>query len=194
MRQGHPWDGGRMLATSTVVGAAMGTARDFDVGLDGSWVGLFWHADGSCYIHTSQSAAFPVATPLRHPKIRRVGIERIIVVDSRTDGASPNGYVFSTAGKVLAAFNAGDGIQDVVVLADLFAVTYFDEGVFSGRSPSDEGIAFFDFSGKFSWGYQSTLGGDGVDVADCYCACRTTDGNLVFSPYTDFPLIELNPR
>jgi hypothetical protein len=47
-----------MLATSTVVEGAMGTVIDFDVGLDGSWAGLFRRADGACHVQTSQAASF----------------------------------------------------------------------------------------------------------------------------------------
>jgi hypothetical protein len=71
-------------------------------------------------------------------------------------------------------------------------VTYFDEGIYSSRSPlSNEGINAFSLRGKYLGGYRSSLSQFAVDVSDCYSACLDEDGQLLFSPYTDFPLVRL---
>lgn len=183
-----------MIETSTSVDRSFGIAADFDVGVNGDWVGLFRRGNGSLHVESSLGFHFSVPMTTMFPCIRSIGDNRILVVDSRTRGDTPNGHIFSDAGEVLASFSVGDGVEDVVVLETGFAVTYFDEGVFGGRAPSSEGVAFFGFDGHFSWGYSSGIGSGAVDIADCYCACRVGRNQLAFCPYTGFPLVELNLR
>jgi hypothetical protein len=183
-----------MIETATLLPPRLGAAQDFDLGLDDAWVGLFRRADGTSFVHSSRFAPFQIAAALESPRIRRLGEDRVVVADSRSRGASPNGFIFSSTGEQLRAFDAGDGVQDVITFGDLFAVSYFDEGVFGTASPSNQGVAVFDRDGKYSWGYASRLGADAVEIADCYSACRLDDDRLAFSPYTSFPLVVLNLR
>ncbi len=117
-----------------------------------------------------------------------------MLVDARPLPNTPGGAVLSLDGQVQREFFIGDGVNDVVVLEDLIAITYFDEGVFRGRSPSEQGIAFFDFDGEFFGGYQSLFGAAAVDIADCYAACRAGRSTLAFSAYTGFELVRVRPR
>jgi hypothetical protein len=71
---------------------------------------------------------------------------------------------------------------------------YFDEGVFSGIPPSEQGIAFFDFEGHLYAGYRSLFGADAIDIVDCYAACRVDHRTICFSAYLGFDLICANPR
>jgi hypothetical protein len=181
-----------MIETSTSVDRSLGIAVDFDVGVNGDWVGLFRRGGGSLHVESSVGSSFSVPITPRFPCIRSIGDKRILIVDSRTRGDTPNGHIFSDAGEVLAAFDVSDGVADVVVLETAFAVTYFDEGVFGGRAPSSEGVAFFAFDGDFSWGYLSGSGSGAAGIADCYCACRAGRNLLAFCPYPGFPLVELD--
>lgn len=183
-----------MIETATLLPPRLGSAQDFDLAEDGAWVGLFRRADGLSFVHSSRFAAFRTEATLEAPRVRWLGADRIVIAGSRSGGGSPNGHVFSSTGELLAAFDAGDGVQDVVSFGDLFVISYFDEGVFGATSPSNQGVAVFDRDGKYCWGYTSRLGSDAVEVADCYCACRLDADHLAFSPYTSFPLISLNLR
>jgi len=182
-----------MNETSIATDVAFGRARDFDVTRKGDWVGVFEGAKNQLHVRFANSAGFPLALELRFPVVRVIAHDRVVVVDLRTTKGRANAHIFNRLGELLSSFCAGDGIEDVVVLGDLIAVTYFDEGVFGGVPPSEEGIAFFDFSGNLLWGYQSLMGSDAVDVADCYCATRVDHHTLAFSPYTDFPLVHVQP-
>jgi hypothetical protein len=173
---------------------AFGAGRDFDVALSGEWVGVFETAPRKQVVRCADSRSFVLSRALALPAVRLLGSERILLVDQRVLTGRANGYIFERDGTLLSEFFAGDGIHDVVVLSDLFAVTYVDEGVFSGVPPSEQGIAFFDFEGRYLWGYQSLMGSDAVEIADCYCAVRVDHHTLAFSAYTRFQLVRLQPR
>jgi hypothetical protein len=157
-------------------------------------VGLFGCRDGTPHIQSSRGFRFAVPVVPRFPLIRAVGNERVLVIDSRTTENTANAHIFSHTGETLAVFRVGDGVQDVIVLETTIGVTYFDEGVFGRSEPANEGVAFFGLDGQLSWGYLSEIGPGAVDVADCYAACRAGRNQLAFCPYTDFPLVELDPR
>lgn len=181
-----------MIETATLLPPRLGAARDFDLALDGAWVGLFRRADGTSFIHSSRFDPFQIPGAPEQPRVRWFGRDRILVADARSNGTTPNAHIFAVSGELLASFHTGDGVQDVVCFAELLAVTYFDEGVFGPQSPANQGVAIFDGEGQLSWGYSARLGAEAVEVADCYCACRQGEDRLLFSPYTSFPLVELN--
>jgi hypothetical protein len=182
-----------MVEEVTEVDRQLGRARDFDVRPDGSWVGVFERPDG-LHLVDSSGGETRLAQQLRFPLARAIGWDRVAVVDSRPLPNISGGVLLSLDGKLVRTFSTGDGVQDVVVLDDLVAVTYFDEGVFSGIPPGDQGIAFFNLDGEFFAGYQTLYGAEAVDVADCYAACRAGRHTLAFSPYAGFPLVRVNPR
>jgi hypothetical protein len=117
-----------------------------------------------------------------------------VVVSQRAVRDAGQSFIARLDGSGRVPLAAGDGIADVIVLGDLIAVTYFDEGVFSGLAPSEQGIAFFDFGGGLFAGYRSLFGSDAVDIVDCYAACRVDHHTLGFSAYLGFDLAWANPR
>jgi hypothetical protein len=176
----------------TELDLSLGKALDFDVGRDGSWVGIFQRGERLC-VQLGDEREFFASSHLRYPRARFIGRENVLVVDTRYRGA-PNAWIYDLNGDLIKAFPCGDGVADVVVLDDTIAVTYFDEGVFSNVPPSHEGIAFFDHQGRLIAGYQSMFTSEAVVIYDCYCACRVDDHTMAFSPYDAFPLVTLNPR
>lgn len=182
-----------MEQTVIEIERAVGVGRDYDVRPDDSWVGVFERA-GALEVCDSYGARFQLPHPVRFPIVRAVGFDRVVVVDSRPSAGDPGGRVYSMAGEPMATLHVGDGVQDVVVLDDLITVTYFDEGVFSGMPPSEQGVAFFHLDGEPYGGYQTMFGAEAVDIADCYAACRVNAQVLAFVPYTGFELVRLNPR
>jgi hypothetical protein len=171
----------------------LGVAVDFDVGRDGAWVGVFQRNTG-LFVASSHGTDFALGPAVRFPAVRFVGANRLIVVSQRSSKDPGESFIAELDGTQRAPIAAGDGIEDIVVLRDLIAVTYFDEGVFSGVPPSEQGIAFFDCEGRLFGGYRSIFGSDAVDIVDCYAACRVDDHTIGFSAYLGFDLVLANPR
>jgi hypothetical protein len=166
-----------------------GPATDIDVADDGCWVAICKHR--SQLIVASQDSQFALAETVRFPLIRWVGDGEILVVDARTVKGRENAFVFSRSGAEKARFCVGDGVQDVLSTGSRIVVTYFDEGVFGNVAPSHEGLCVFTPDGRLEFGYQSSVRNP-VDIADCYCACAAGRHEVYFSPYTGFPLVQLN--
>jgi hypothetical protein len=101
-------------------------------------------------------------------------------------------WLLDDAGKVLSAFDGGPAKQQVLAVSQGVLVTYFDEGALSSNVFSSEGLSLFSPDGSHLGGYGSRLGGSAVLIADCYCAGRDDVGRILFSPYTEFPLVRLN--
>jgi hypothetical protein len=133
------------------------------------------------------TASGSMKTPLecRNPVLATAQESHLVLADSHGGIAA----VIDLHGNVAARFEAGDCIEQVLCNSERIVLTYFDQGVFSGRSPSDEGVAIFSPSGDFITGFHSKFGWKPVGIADCYCACLDPLGRLLFSPYTDFPLV-----
>lgn len=132
-------------------------------------------------IEISQSFKFPI--------IRQLNDNSFLIADSRTE-RTDNCFIYDLTGNVLRQFFAGDGIQDIEVLRDKIIVTYFDEGIYGTDGPSNGGLVLFDFDGKILSKYNEKHG-DQI-ISDCYCICKHGANRVLFLPYTEFPLIELN--
>jgi len=171
----------------------LGAAMDFDVLRDGTWVGLFQRPNG-IFVVSSQGSEFAVGASVSFPLVRFIDSGHIVVVSQRALRDAGRSFIARVDGAGQIPLAAGDGIQDVIVLGDLIAVTYFDEGVFSGIAPSEQGIAFFDFHGQLFAGYRSLFGSDAVDIVDCYAACRVDHHTVGFSAYLGFDLAWASPR
>jgi hypothetical protein len=133
-------------------------------------------------IEIPQSFKFPV--------IRKLSDSSFLVADSRTSKQTENCFIYDFNGNVLRQFFAGDGIEDIEIVRDKIIVTYFDEGVYGTHGPNNEGLVMFDFKGEILLKYNEKHG-DQV-ISDCYCICKHGANRILFLPYTDFPLIELN--
>lgn len=185
-----------MRILTTVTDPAWGVLRDVDLLRSDAWVGVFEQARGGHRVVFGDGGGFSLEPTMRFPLVRWLGsdAQRVLVVDSRNRHGGRNARVFDRDGSALAAFCAGDAIEDVVALSDRLVVTYFDEGVFGDVAPSSEGLAYFDVEGRLLGGYCSRMGVQAVDVCDCYCAVRVDHRTVAFSPYTGFPLVLLKPE
>ena len=125
------------------------------------------------------------------PNIRRLDQDKFLLVDTRTKKERQNGWIIDNEGQIKKTFMAGDGIEDIVIQENKIIISYFDEGVFSGIEPSDQGLVVFDFEGNILFKYRDKYGHI-VDVADCYCLCPKGNKAVLCSMYTDFQLVELN--
>lgn len=158
---------------------------DIDVFTDDSYIAI---TDKGNVVFPS--GTIEVRQSFRFPIIRQVTSGSFLVADSRTRERGDNCFIYDLKGNVIRHFYVGDGIQDIEVLHDRIIVTYFDEGVFGANGPNNEGLVLFDFDGKILFKYNEKHG-DQI-ISDCYCICKHGTNRVVFLPYTDFPLIELN--
>jgi hypothetical protein len=122
-----------------------------------------------------------------HPLIRALDEARFLIVEAR-QSATPNGHIFATTGHKLGSFEAGDGIEDVLIQAGCIVISYFDEGVLGGKGPGREGLAVFDFTGHQVFGFNSS---QAHFILDCYCMCRKGKDSILAYTYTGFPLWEI---
>lgn len=170
----------------------LGALLDIDMAFDGNRgrVAATFEKNGSKYLLWNEME-FKLPKTLVSPSLRFVDDARILVFDARTNGKSDNAVIVSAEGRILARFQAGDGIQDVGCRNGKIFVTYFDEGIFGNVPPSQEGVAIFSNEGVLIAGFQEKFGSR-VDIADCYCACWGGMDSLWFCSYTGFPLVEWN--
>ncbi|HEY3526814.1 MAG TPA: hypothetical protein VGK47_11490 [Nitrososphaeraceae archaeon] len=128
--------------------------------------------------------------PFKFPVIRQLNDSSFLLADSRTNKKTDNCFIYDLRGNILGKFFAGDGIQDIEVIRDKIIITYFDEGVYGKDGPNNEGLVVFNFGGKILSKYNEKHG-DQI-ISDCYCICKHGANRVLFLPYTEFPLIELN--
>jgi hypothetical protein len=158
---------------------------DIDVLADDSYIGITdkGRVVFPVYkIEISQSFKFPI--------IRQLTDKSFLVADARTNDQLNNCFIYDIAGNVIRQFYAGDGIQDIEVNRSRIIITYFDEGVYGKDGPNNEGLVIFDFKGNILSRYNEKHGNQ--IISDCYCICSHGVNRVLFLPYTEFPLIELN--
>lgn len=127
----------------------------------------------------------------KFPIIRQLSDNSFLVADSRTDNDGvDNCFIYDLKAHTLKHFYAGDGIEDIEVLRNKIVITYFDEGVYGTEGPNNQGLVIFDFDGNILFKYNEKHG-DQI-ISDCYCICKHGTNRVLFLPYTEFPLIELN--
>lgn len=90
-----------------------------------------------------------------YPLIRELDEERFLIVETR-QLTTDNGHIFTTTGQRLLSFNAGDGVEDVLIQASRIVISYFDEGVLGGTKPASDGLAVFNFTGQQVFGFNAS--------------------------------------
>lgn len=174
-----------MKETTTKIELTGESLVDVDVLADGSYIAIT--TDGNVIFPFHR---FRLPQTFKYPIIRLLSDNSFLVADSRTDGLKVNCFTYDLNGNNLMSFFAGDGIQDIEVCQKKIVVTYFDEGVFGSDGPNNFGLVVFDVDGKILFRYNENR----IDniIADCYCLCKHGDNRILFFPYTDFRLTELN--
>jgi hypothetical protein len=122
-----------------------------------------------------------------YPLIRELDEERFLIVETR-QLTTDNGHIFTTTGQRLLSFNAGDGVEDVLIQASRIVISYFDEGVLGGTKPASDGLAVFNFTGQQVFGFNAS---QPHFILDCYCMCRQGKDSMLAYTYTDFVLWEI---
>jgi hypothetical protein len=159
---------------------------DIDCSAIDSFVGI---TDKNNNIVT-QFNQFTINQEFKFPVIRQVNDALFLVAEARVDEPSDNCFLFDFKGNQRGQFFAGDGIQDIEIMRNNIIVSYFDEGVFGIDGPNSDGLSVFDLNGQAIFGYNQR--NRGSIISDCYCMCKHSLNTMLFFPYTEFPLIELN--
>ncbi len=131
-----------------------------------------------------------IDTDVSFPIIRKLNDDTFLIASARRKRNSLNGFIYNFNGGLLKSFDAGDGIQDIIIHREKIIITYFDEGVYGGRRPNGDGLAVFNFQGEQEFGVNSSAGY--MVIADCYCICKYGANKVLFYAYTDFNMFELN--
>jgi hypothetical protein len=154
-----------------------------------------WCFDGERLL---DGPSFLLETPF--PNIDRFDDGRWLVAASRA-GSEPNARLLAPDGQLLARFMLGDGIEHVGVdQHGQIWVGWFDEGIFGNDEwrvpneewpPSSRGIGLFSADGDYQ--KLSAFPESAGIIADCY-ALNIADDGAWACPYTDFPLLQLQPN
>lgn len=116
--------------------------------------------------------------------IRWIDADKILLAEDKI-------MIIDGSGQLLQSFDAGVAIEGIVTGKEGIWVSYFDEGV--GTGIADEGLRLFDLTGNTLFRYHSDLL-DRPSIFDCYGLCKGKGATVWILPYTDFPLVEVNPE
>ena len=137
-----------------------------------------------------------------YPMIRWVGGSQALLFDgARRQG--DNAWLIDDSGTTKLSFAIGDAVENVVANGKYIIVTHYDEGVFGDDPLAKNGIAVFESSGAFLWGWNASPLVERLMVYDCYAAGLTDDGatlgaflysNYANGPSYAFTLLDIEGR
>ncbi len=171
---------------------------DLDITQSGSWAGITEFSDDKQKVCFGEIQVI-LSEKIRFPVIRSISENTVLVADTRIQREyefnenklikttflnENNAWIFGSNGEIKANFSAGDAIENIVITKDFIVVTYFDEAACYG-----EGLVAFDFEGNKLFGYEETFGKNAVEVFDCYASALVKENQIIFCPYTEFPLV-----
>ncbi|MDQ6786076.1 MAG: hypothetical protein M3033_04570 [Acidobacteriota bacterium] len=169
---------------------------DIDINQSNSWVGITGYLESShksipkfpfgTHIHFSDKS-YDLPKELRNPLVRSINEKSALVLGAskqydETD--KTNVWIINSSGKVKIGFCTNGAVENVVITKDFIVVTYFDESACYG-----EGLEVYDFEGKLLFGYEELFGKESVEIFDCYASALVKENQIVFCPYTEFPLV-----
>lgn len=145
---------------------------------------------------TEQNIVFTPFTQLKipqsfkYPLIRRINASSFLIASCRSASTADNAFIYNDQGEVICAFYLGDAVEDILIHSNKIVVSYFDEGVFGRDGPNNEGLCVFNLEGQKIFGYNSNYQDE--MIADCYAICHYKHQSILFYPYPEFQLYELN--
>lgn len=125
--------------------------------------------------------------------VQPLGDDQFLMVERRAEGREHNAFSYSSDGKLLGSFHAGDGIEDVQVTeTGAILVSYFDEGVFGDGGLAQNGLVCLDRNGDVAWEYGDVARQNGLPlIDDCYAVNAVSSEEVWLCYYSAFPLIKL---
>ena len=157
---------------------------DLDITQSGSWVGVSEYSEAGQSVYFGDEQIIKLPENIGLPIIRSIDNETVLVARLRTGREQKNAWIIKSSGEIKAHFFIGDAIEDIVITKDFIAATYFDEAACHG-----DGIEIYSFDGERLFGYEELFGNDAVEIYDCYAAALVEDNQIIFCPYTEFPLV-----
>lgn len=172
------------------------TLIDIDITQSNSWVGITGYLENEhtrhpkfpigSHIHFGDKS-YPLPKKLRNPLVRSISENAALVSGASKqydENDNKNAWIISSSGELKTDFSIASAVGDVVVTKDFVVVTYFDESACYG-----EGLEVYDFEGKLLFGYEELFGKESVEIYDCYAAALVQENQIIFCPYTEFPLV-----
>lgn len=129
-------------------------------------------------------------TPYKLSVIRWIDDSHFLAATYEND--KENVFIVDLSGRLLHSFKGGEAFEEIIVGKEGIWISYFDEGIFR-NGISTEGLVLFDMTGKILLRYHSDLL-NSSEIADCYALCKGKGTTVWIFPYTDFPLVEINPK
>lgn len=165
--------------------------------IDADWKDLFGIAvllrkDNVSFIQINGKEVAPPYISHNFSRIRWVDGESLLMTVDEKGVDEENIFIITLDGLLIYSFNGGEAIEEVAVGNEGIWISYFDEGIF-GEGISTEGLVLFDVTGKAVFRYHSDLQHD-AGISDCYGMCKGAGSTVWIFPYTDFPLIQVNPE
>ncbi len=127
--------------------------------------------------------------------VQPLGPDRVLLVRRRIKSNSDeNAHIYDMGGQLVAAFQAGDGIEDVQTTEDgQIWVSYFDEGIFGSLELGQSGVVCLDQSGRSVLRYNQ-MSGPESPISECYAMNVASSREVWLYYYTEFPLVRLLDR
>ncbi len=169
---------------------------DIDITHSNSWVGITGYLKNQSFrypkipfgthIHFGDKY-YNLPKELINPIVRSINEETALVLGANKqydENDQKNAWIINSAGELKTDLSTASAVENVVITKDFIVVTYFDESACYG-----EGLEVYDFEGKLLFGYEELFGKESVDVSDCYAAAFVKENQIIFCPYTEFPLV-----
>ena len=168
-----------------------GNLVDIDNARSGSWVAVTGYHDNmdryrktlwGTHIHFADKF-YELEYELRFPTVRSINEKSALVFGTIRNSKSRdemNAWIINSSGKVERCFSVNLAVEDILVTKDFIIFTGFDEG---------PGLNVYDHEGKFLFTYEEVFGINSISIADCYAAAVIEKNQIVFCPYTEFPMV-----
>lgn len=169
---------------------------DIDITQANSWVGITGYLESEhirfpkipfgTHIHFGDKF-YSLPKELRLPSVRSINEETALVrgISKQYDKQDQrNAWIINCFGEVKINFFSDYAVEDIVVTKDFIVATQFDEGAIGG-----DGVCVYDFEGNRLFNYHEVFGAESVFIADCYAAAFVKENQIIFCPYTEFPLV-----
>jgi hypothetical protein len=166
----------------------------FDADLDTQGNALFAFGTDQAATHLifSSGALVKLRTPVYRCRARLLAPDEALVWGAmRPPYDEPNSWIVRSTGSIGQAFSAVQYCADAFCTGSYIVLTYWDEQIAGGDDVASEGLAVFDRTGRFLWGWNSTIS-QAAPINDCDAAVRIGPDRIGVFADVEYPLVVLD--
>lgn len=173
-------------------GSAALVALDADMNADGNVLLAVGVEQAASHLVFGNHAPVRPPVPLHACRARLLDPNTALVWGAkRQPYDEPDAWTIDRAGSSRAAFSAVQYCADAFCTDNHIVLTYFDDHMGCGDEVADQGVAVFDRTGAFQWGWNDTIN-QAAPIDDCDAAVALGGDRIgVFLSY-EFPLVVLD--